>query len=653
MTERNSRTSPTGLVAELVTSCGRVCSRGGIARLGALVSLTVREALRSRVLLGMTGLMCLFAAGSLLWPGDVDRDRVILVQRFSFGALTFFGLIAAAFLGGSVIPRDVASKRIYSISTKPVSRLELLLGRVLGLMAVMLIFLALGGLITLTVTHIASARKSYEGGSYQVEVMADSVEVTPDDPAATDPATWPVVRKGQILKTDGRSGDRFHITHETRDASVSGTIPASAVHLIERTLEVQRVAEPAEVSASCRDDTATFSHNELFLRCNVLAVNDRWTFDFSQHLGELPADQPNLHVRLRFGRLLHEPVRRRGSARQSPRVTFVFDPDSAQPTERTLEFDLQPTETRPGPRKGRALNAYEEVFTLPSSLLASGKLEARVADYSPRYPPGGRVLYTEHRSPTWRIRGFDAGLLPKGRQTIRACFIVYRAGEMDLIDHTEVTAVLRNPASGATRSFPLELRNKTTSSIHFDRELVDRREGVEISLRGIRSRYRVGHQSRDVPLHLVLRRGAFWASTTRSVFLIFLHLSLFIVLAVAASTFLSAPVAILLTLVVALSGMVKEMVLEAASRAGLETPLLIARELPTLQERVWLWMEYGLRWLLVVLAPGLDRFSSTGYINRGWAVPWSAVLGATLYASVYMVLSFAFGYLMFRVREFE
>jgi len=634
------------LISDVRLSLRRAASHKGVQRVAALTMLTIREALRSRVLLGMTLLMCLFGAASLFWPADLDRERVILIQRLCYLTLTFFGVIAAAFLGGSALPREISSKRIYSIATKPVSRLEMLLGKSLGLIGVMCLFLILGGMVTFIVTHIAGARKTYQGGSYTLEVIAPSAQIRPDDKGK------PVhVEKGQTLAPDGEREHSYDVTIARRDTTIVGTIPKAAVKLHERSLRPQRVAGAEEVSSRCTG-RSTVSRNELLLTATEVARNDVWWFDVAEL--DLPRSGRDTDVRLRFWGLRHEPIRGKRAQRERPHVEFLFqNPATQEEVRKEIDFSLQEPRT-PSPRgTSRPPNHYEAVFTLPHSLFAGGKFTARIVDYTPKYPARGRIFYSQTKSPTWRISRFNVGGLPRGAQTIQVRFLVHYTRGLDLIDHTQVTAEIRNPATGKSRQFPLHLRDRTTSYLHFPRDLVDAREGVELTISGLRPYHSIGHYSKESPVYLLLTPGSFWASTARSLFLILLYLSLFTVLAVAASTFLSPPVAILLTLTVVLAGLVKDFLLQTRTPAELESPALLARQMGTLLEQLGVWVKYFLVKLLTLLGPGFEPFSSTAFVRRGWAVPWSTVYGATFYAMLYMLVCFSFGFLLFRSREFE
>ncbi len=609
-------------------------------RLWALMSLTIREVVRSRVLIGMTALMCLFAFGSLLWPAELDRDRVILVQRYCFLALTFFGLIAAAFLGGSSLPRDLTSHRIYSLCTKPISRIELLLGKTLGLVIVLFLFLVLGGALTLLVTHVASARKTYAGGSYSIELTAPEYAVQTESGLIQ-------IQRGQILPAKKKVGTRYVVTIAERDTSHDIEVPEDMVRLHERSLNVLRVAEPKSVS-SYAIGGARVSRSELVLACGEVARGDRWTFDLSGI--QIPPGSDDVHVRFRFGGLRFQPRDNR-ETHDPPQIDILFrNPESGKTLRRELHFVLR--RTAEAEAEQAATNYYEDVLTLPRDLLAA-TLEASVVHCTPEYPARGRIYYDNRKLPAWRIRGFDPRLLPEGEQTLQACFFVHYARGTDLIDHTNLTVRITNPATGESEDIPINLRDRTVSNIHFDRRLIDDKEGLEFRLMNLGDDHLIGHSTEEPPLYLLLRSGSFWASTARSILLIFFQLTLFAALAVAASTLVSAPVAILLTLVAALAGGVKDLLLTARGTTAASAPWLLARGAATVQEQLGIWVDYALLQLLRFLAPGFEVFSSTTFVKRGWAVPWAAVSAAAAYALLYAFVCFLLGYVLFRTRELE
>jgi len=664
--------------------------------------LTFREALRSRALLAMAVVMCLAGAATLMWPVDIERDHVILVQQFCYRMLMLFGLISAAFMAASTLPRDIASKRIYSLATKPISRLEMLLGKTLGLLGVMAAFVLVGYIVTSTVTHIASARKTYAGGSYTLEVTDERAEVRTDG----DPVP---VKRGQVLTADGDTDDGYKVTIAGRDKSVSGVIPKTAVELHERDLTVLRVAEPEDVSVACTG-VARVELGELLLLADALARDNVWSFNLSEL--KIPAGEGDVHVRMRFDGLLYE-TRYNRQYHQPPTIRFEFsNPDLSRTLTHDIDFTYPGRETRPVPNKGKAATYYEQVFALPRALVRGSTLEARIIDHFPVYAKAGRTLYRTTKTPTWHIRGFSASDLPEGRQTLRLKFLVLYTRGLDVVDHTNATIVVTNPETGEWESHPVQLRHKTVTYVHFPRRLIDDGKGVDVTLRDPGRRHRVGHMSKDSPMHLILAPDWFWASTARSSLLIFLLLSKFTVLAVAASTFLSAPVAILLTLATAFFGLVKDVLVASRNLPGLPdialvrtahiplilSILIVAVPVVALAWAVWRrgkarhalgvlallalaalvlvsftpyvveatqqtdaalkgqvakWGVYVLTKIIIDLGPGFDAYSSSHYVTRGWTVPWAFTGEGAVSSAAFVALCFGFGYMMFARREFE
>jgi hypothetical protein len=637
------------LVPDILDSGRRLFSAAGVRRVYALAALSVSDAVRNRVLLGMTAMTCVIAAVTLFWPADRDAERVILVQRLCYGALTLFGLIAAAFLGGASLPRDITTKRIYSIGTKPVGRAEILLGKIIGLLVVMFMFLVIGGLITFTVTHIASADKSYAGGSYTLEVTAPSAVLTPKN---KDLAPVPL-RTGQILEANARTEDGYEVTMAGRDAGFSGTVPVDAVQLRERSLEVVSVVDPSEVTARGRGK-AVVELGELVVWAYRLAEEDLWSFTIKD---ELPGTGDTVSCRLRFHAQLYEPRREKGSHVEDPVVTFRFLVPDGEDIEQEVHFTLIDKETRPVATQGEPLDLYEEVIALPRRCVVGGKLRFRVVKTLPEHPVGGQVTFGHTRTLTWHLRGFSSSDLPDGRQTLQARFLVLNnTKRRDYVDSAEVTVNLRNPATGETAKVKTTLRSRVPSNIHFDRRYIDPDKGVMITVTGVPGSRNLGYRVRSRPLLLVLKPGSFAASTARSALLIFLHLAVFTVLAVCASTFLSAPVAILVTLFVAISGVFRDFLMNRLAATGAtEWPNSLAEtvEKVGVEGAATEYLRAAFFKALGFLAPSFERFSSGLYITEGWAVPWSAVGSALAYVLPYTFLCIGLAYTLFRVREFE
>lgn len=111
-------------------------------RIWALAKLSFKEAVRNRVLYGFSGILLVFLFGSWFIPYKPEyqvRSYVGLVYWVMKILLLLTGIILAAFS----IPTDIRRQTIHTIVTKPVERLEIVLGRFLGFTALMTLVLLL------------------------------------------------------------------------------------------------------------------------------------------------------------------------------------------------------------------------------------------------------------------------------------------------------------------------------------------------------------------------------------------------------------------------------------------------------------------------------------------------------------------------------
>lgn len=101
----------------------------------AIAGVTFREAVRRKLHVNLLLFALLLIVASLvassLTVGDMRRIAVDL----GLSAMEVMGTLTAVFLGGSLVAGDIERRGIYPVLAKPVSRVEYLLGRYLGLAA--------------------------------------------------------------------------------------------------------------------------------------------------------------------------------------------------------------------------------------------------------------------------------------------------------------------------------------------------------------------------------------------------------------------------------------------------------------------------------------------------------------------------------------
>lgn len=128
---------------------------GGLGAILAVSSLTFRESARNRILHALVFATLVACAGSYLFSYAAGADNEVLRHRkvvldLSLSAISLLGTIAVIFLGTNLIYQEVERRTIYTILARPISRAGFIVGKYLGLAAVMgvaVFFMSVGFLI--------------------------------------------------------------------------------------------------------------------------------------------------------------------------------------------------------------------------------------------------------------------------------------------------------------------------------------------------------------------------------------------------------------------------------------------------------------------------------------------------------------------------
>lgn len=116
-------------------------------RIWAMTTLAFREAIRRKVLVVFAVFMAiLLFAGWFLDSGADHPARLYL--SFVLTATNYLIMMLAVFLSTFSLPNDVKTKTIYTVVTKPVRAWEIILGRILGFVAIGTLLLAIMGLFS-------------------------------------------------------------------------------------------------------------------------------------------------------------------------------------------------------------------------------------------------------------------------------------------------------------------------------------------------------------------------------------------------------------------------------------------------------------------------------------------------------------------------
>ncbi len=104
-------------------------------RIYSLARNTFRESLRSKVLYSLFFFAALLTAVSAFFGSVTIGDQVKVIKDFGLFAISLFAVAYTVISGSSLLYKELARKTIFTILSKPVRRLEFLVGKFLGMYA--------------------------------------------------------------------------------------------------------------------------------------------------------------------------------------------------------------------------------------------------------------------------------------------------------------------------------------------------------------------------------------------------------------------------------------------------------------------------------------------------------------------------------------
>jgi ABC-type transport system involved in multi-copper enzyme maturation permease subunit len=119
-----------------------------LQRIATVALNAYREAVRARILLGLTGVAFAVAFYSLVVGAFTLNDAPRVVADLGSTAISVFSIAVAILIGATSLHRELEMKTILPILARPVRRSEYLVGKYLGIMLVVLVFvMAEAGLV--------------------------------------------------------------------------------------------------------------------------------------------------------------------------------------------------------------------------------------------------------------------------------------------------------------------------------------------------------------------------------------------------------------------------------------------------------------------------------------------------------------------------
>jgi ABC-type transport system involved in multi-copper enzyme maturation permease subunit len=140
-----------------------------VHRIWVIANNVFREVIRDRVLylIGVFALAMLLAGRLIPEVASVASAKIL--QDIGLGAIALIGLVVAVFVGAGLINKEIEKRTVLVLLAKPMGRSEFILGKHLGLCAVLAVLIATMGLINGLLLH--SYQISFDLGAMALSLV--------------------------------------------------------------------------------------------------------------------------------------------------------------------------------------------------------------------------------------------------------------------------------------------------------------------------------------------------------------------------------------------------------------------------------------------------------------------------------------------------
>jgi hypothetical protein len=648
-------------------------------RLWALSSVSFRESVRRRVLwvtpLAMFGIV---AVTQLSHPVD-EQDAIRQATKYALFATGIVVVVATLILACTNLPKEIDNRVIYTIVTKPATRLEIVLGKTLGFARTSALILLVMGLFTYAYLHVNAAQLR-SGIRQRLQTMPagdlsrDTLQHYADEgllqareyarPVDLAVVAEPPVRGDKYVWQMGGGEQNASYTFSLPPDALDGT-DAQLLFNIEVAFRQPRPVTKRELEDTSPDPTATTqpgANGEVVhmpgkprISVQVLDANG-FTAVIAQDLLDVRHRQENKPDEFRnaSGVLLDEVQLAQGvpgragvgkatvaatSKSVNERIkTQPIGPDGKRHISLTITGETAATRFgyAPGAVKLQVVtptpSGTPDVREIPPDKDANGQL--------------GRIVFRGRLDLTHaqQLRGDeDAAEAPVAVYSFKATDLVpagdevpfefrskiERSSDADTTgaeNATRVTFTFKNRKTGNTAG-PLTITPDADRPTYFraPRAAV---EGGEFDVL-VQSRT-PGHNLslRPSSLAVVAHTGSFAANLAKSLLILWLLSVLVVIISIFCSTFVSWPIAVVLTLVLLLGRWCVVQLGDPTSPQQMATDFFGSKA-GAVQTRVFTDTVGALNKLLTFTAkvlPDLDQFRVTEDIERGVTIPFKTLV---------------------------
>src|SRR5687768_8123802 len=129
-----------------------------LARVLVIALNTYREAVRARMLHGLFALALASTGYSLIVGAYTAKNQLRVVSDLGAAAISLYAIVVAVVLGATSLYRELELKTLFPILARPVTRTEYLVGKYLGTLLLLLVFVAANTGISLLAISVIAGR---------------------------------------------------------------------------------------------------------------------------------------------------------------------------------------------------------------------------------------------------------------------------------------------------------------------------------------------------------------------------------------------------------------------------------------------------------------------------------------------------------------
>jgi ABC-type transport system involved in multi-copper enzyme maturation permease subunit len=129
-----------------------------LTRVAVIALNAYRESVRARILHGLFALALGTAGYALIVGAYASRSRLRVVSDLGAASISLYAIVVAVVLGATSLYRELELKTIFPILARPIRRSEYLLGKLLGTVLTLAVFIAANGGVLLLALGVLSGQ---------------------------------------------------------------------------------------------------------------------------------------------------------------------------------------------------------------------------------------------------------------------------------------------------------------------------------------------------------------------------------------------------------------------------------------------------------------------------------------------------------------